>query len=187
MSEGFRARDIGLRAQKKILGRMANKNVAKVFIDETTGSLLDNVYKLAKAYTGSRKDAEKLVKNIIKLVIKLGVLYRNDQFSQEELRHAERFKQRFHAAAMAVVSFYEVDFSYDRHYLLTALTEARTLLGLLVGQHLTEKSINRIDSVFSFFGSPAFLDNIFKRDSEFREHLGRVVADMNRAMDEGGM
>lgn len=50
MSEGFRARDIGLRAQKKILGRMANKNVAKVFIDETTGSLLDNVYKLAKAY-----------------------------------------------------------------------------------------------------------------------------------------
>jgi hypothetical protein len=53
MSEGFKARDIGLRAQKKILSRMANKSVAKVFIDDTTASLLDNVYKLAKAYVSS--------------------------------------------------------------------------------------------------------------------------------------
>jgi hypothetical protein len=50
MSEGFKAGDIGLRAQKKILSRMANKKVAKVFIDDTTASLLDNVYRLAKAY-----------------------------------------------------------------------------------------------------------------------------------------
>lgn len=46
----FKAKDIGLRAQKKILSRMATKNVAKVFIDGTTASLLDNVYRLAKYY-----------------------------------------------------------------------------------------------------------------------------------------
>lgn len=46
----FKAKDIGLRAQKKILSRMATKNVAKVFIDGTTASLLDNVYRLAKAH-----------------------------------------------------------------------------------------------------------------------------------------
>lgn len=46
----FKARDIGLRAQKKILSRMATKNVAKVFIDGTTASLLDNVYRLAKTH-----------------------------------------------------------------------------------------------------------------------------------------
>jgi len=54
MSESFKARDIGLRAQKKILSRMANKSIAKVFIDDTTASLLDNVYKLAKAYVSSQ-------------------------------------------------------------------------------------------------------------------------------------
>ncbi|GLH16098.1 Tumor necrosis factor alpha-induced protein 8-like protein [Gryllus bimaculatus] len=187
MSEGFRARDIGLRAQKKILSRMANKSVAKVFIDDTTASLLDNVYKLAKAYTGNKKEAEKLVKNIIKVVIKLGVLYRNGQFSSEELSHAERFKGRFHAAAMAVVSFYEVDFSYDRHYLLTALGEARAALRLLVQRHLTDKSLARVDAVFAFFANAAFLDAVFRKDSEHRELLARIVADMNRAMDEGGM
>jgi hypothetical protein len=37
MSESaFRARDIGLRAQKKILSRMAGKSVARAFIDDTT-------------------------------------------------------------------------------------------------------------------------------------------------------
>jgi len=55
-TEGFKARDIGLRAQKKILSRMANKSVAKVFIDDTTGSLLDNVYKLAKSYVSFLSD-----------------------------------------------------------------------------------------------------------------------------------
>lgn len=50
---GFKARDIGLRAQKKILSRMASKNVARVFIDDTTSSLLDNLYRLAKSYVSS--------------------------------------------------------------------------------------------------------------------------------------
>lgn len=48
--DGFKARDFGLRAQKKIFSKMANKNVAKVFIDETSANLLDNVYKLIKNY-----------------------------------------------------------------------------------------------------------------------------------------
>lgn len=46
----FKARDIGLRAQKKILSRMATKNIVKTFIDGTTASLLDNVYRLAKLH-----------------------------------------------------------------------------------------------------------------------------------------
>lgn len=46
----FRARDIGLRAQKKILSRMATKTIAKTFIDGTTAALLDNIYRLAKLH-----------------------------------------------------------------------------------------------------------------------------------------
>lgn len=46
----FKSRDIGLRAQKKILSRMATKNIAKTFIDGTTASLLDNLYKLCKMH-----------------------------------------------------------------------------------------------------------------------------------------
>ena len=50
MSDNFRARDIALKAQKKILSRMSTKSVAKVFVDDRMGSLLDNVYRLCKTY-----------------------------------------------------------------------------------------------------------------------------------------
>lgn len=187
MSEGFKARDIGLRAQKKILSRMANKNVAKMFIDDTTASLLDNLYRMAKQYTDNKKESEKLIKNIIKVVIKIGVLYRNGQFNADELRLADKFKNKFHSAAMAVISFHEVEFSYDRPYLLSALRESHACLKGIVARHLTDKSIQRIDSVFAFFAAPAFLDAVFKPGSEYKEILGRLVSDINKAMDEGGM
>lgn len=50
----FKSRDIGLRAQKKILSRMATKNIAKTFIDGTTASLLDNLYRLCKMHVSAR-------------------------------------------------------------------------------------------------------------------------------------
>lgn len=185
MADAFRARDIGLLAQKKILGRMAtNKNTRKMFIDETTASLLDSLYKLVRTFTNNKKESEKIVKNIIKTVIKVGVLYRNDEFDDRDMTFAEQFKKRFHSAAMAVLSFHDVDYSYDRNYLLSALQEAHHCLRQLVQNHLKEKSLGRIDMVFNFFTNPNFLDSIFKRDSEYREILDKMVADINHAMDE---
>lgn len=183
----FKARDIGLRAQKKILSRMAGKNIAKVFIDDITASLLDNLYRLAKQYSNNKKEAEKLIKNIIKVVIKLGVLHRNNILSEEDLRLAEKFKVKFRMAGMAIISFYEVDFSYDRNYLVKALGESQKILQSIISKHLTDKSQNRAESVFSFFGNETFLDAIFKRDSEYREALGRVVNDLNKAIENGDL
>ncbi|XP_039291322.1 tumor necrosis factor alpha-induced protein 8-like protein isoform X2 [Nilaparvata lugens] len=188
MSEtGFKARDFGLRAQKKILGRMANKNVAKMFIDDTTAGLLDSLYQMIKLFCGSKKEAENIVKNIIKIVIKIGILYRNGQFDNEEALWAVHFKKRFRSAAMAIISFHEVDFSYDRPYLLTAIKESQAALRCLVQNHLTDKSLSRIDLVYNFFLNPAFFDAIFKRHSDFSPLLARFVTDLNRSLDEGGM
>ncbi|XP_025835620.1 tumor necrosis factor alpha-induced protein 8-like protein isoform X2 [Agrilus planipennis] len=184
---GFRARDIGLRAQKKILSRMAGKNVARALIDDVTASLLDNLYRLAKQYSNNKKEAEKLIKNIIKVVIKLGVLHRNGLFSQEELKHAERFRIKFRMAAMAIISFYEVDFSYDRNYILSALNDSHKCLQIIVSKHLSEKSLARIDEVFGFFTNEQFLDELFSPNSQYREILGKIVADLNKAIENGDL
>lgn len=45
--------------------------------------------------TGNKKEAERLVKNIIKIVIKIGILHRNNQFNADELKIAERFRSKF--------------------------------------------------------------------------------------------
>jgi len=183
----FKARDIGLRAQKKILSRMATKSIAKTFIDGTTASLLDNIYRLAKIHTGNKKEAERLVKNIIKIVIKIGVLHRNNQFNAEETNAAERFRQKFQTTQMAIISFYEVDFSFDLPYLQKSLAESHASLNAIVQKHLTDKSLARINEVFGFFGGGQFLDTCFRADSPYKEIMGKIVADLNKAMDSGDL
>jgi hypothetical protein len=184
MSENaFKAKDIGLRAQKKILSRMANKSMAKVFIDDATSSLLDNIYKLIKQHTGSKKDAERIVKNIIKIVIKIAVLNKNDQFNNDERHLANQFHEKFQRLQMTITSFHEVDFSYDRAFLQPKITEIHKMLKELVERHLTDKSLSRIDEVFDFFNNSEFLDMLFRQNSPYRDLMEKIVTDMNKASD----
>lgn len=127
------------------------------------------------------------MKNIIKVVIKLGVLHRNNQFTPDELKQAEKFKSKFRMAGMAIISFYEVDFSYDRNFLTSTLDESQKCLQFIVSKHLTDKSLARIDSVFSFFKNEKFLDAIFKPNSEYRDQLGRLVSDLNKSIENGDL
>ena len=164
---------------------MTSKKIVKSFIDDTSGRLLDNLYKVAKDYTGSKKEAEKVIKHLIKTVIKIGILTRNDQFSREEIGLAEQFKRKFHTVAMTIVSFYEVDFTFDKNFLSKALNECGALLKQMVQRHLTEKSLWRIDHVFQFFGNPSFLEALFKSNGPHTDILSRMVIDLNRLLEEG--
>jgi len=187
MADNFRASDIALKVQKNILSRMSTKGVAKVFIDEKMGSLLDNVYKLCKTYCQNKKEAEKIVKNIIKIVAKIQFLAKNEQFTNEEIKQASEFQCKFHKTAKTIVSFHEVDFSYDQKFLSKLLGECQSLLKVIVANHLTEKSLGRIDMVFGFFSNAQFLDTIFKKKSDYTEIMSRIITDMNSALEDGGL
>lgn len=180
----FDAKSIGLRAQKKLLGKMSNKKIIKVFIDDTGGRVLDNLYRISREYS-DKKTAEKIMKDMIKTVIKIGILYRNEQFSVEELGIADSFKKKFRTIAMTIVSFYQVDFTFDKNFLHGAFNECCSLLCQLVQRHLTTKSLGRINNVFSFFGNPSFLEMMFRVDSPYRSTLGTMVDDLNKMMEDG--
>lgn len=185
MGENFDSKNVGLRIQKKLLGGMASKSVAKVFIDETSGRILDNLFKIARTYSGSKHTAEKLIKNMIKTVIKIGILQKNNQFNSEELALVGDFRKKFTHACMTIISFYEVDFTFDRNFLAKCINECRNILKKLVLQHLTEKSLQRIDYVFDFFSDLNFLDTLFKSNEPYHELLGKVVGDLNKLFDDG--
>lgn len=180
----FRAKDIGLRAQKKILSRMASKNVAKVFIDETTASLLDNLYRLTKQQFGSKKDAEKLIKNIIKIVIKIAILHKNNCFTPDEEKKTDIFYKKFLKLQMSIISFFEVDFSYDLVYLQKLITEVQNLLKEIVKNHLSDKSLNKIDEIFESFNDPSFLNEMFRQDGPHKEVMEKICADLNKILEQ---
>nr|CAG4645892.1 EOG090X0GLS [Lynceus sp. MCZ IZ 141354] len=185
MGDSFRAKDIAIKAQRKMFSKMSNKTVAKVFVDERTSSLLDDVYKLCKIYTQNKKEAEKVVKNIIKIVVKIGLLVRNDQLNAEQLKSAQEFQKKFHTVTKTIISFHEVDFTYDQKFLIHILNECKSLLRNVVSPHLTEKSLNRIEMVFQIFSNPSFLDSIFKRNSDYNEIMDHIVHNLHEALDQG--
>ncbi|CAF4564478.1 unnamed protein product [Rotaria sp. Silwood2] len=120
------ALSLGIRAQKKLLSKLSSKSVAKIFIDETSGRILDNLHKLARNYSG-KKDADKLLKSIIKTIVKMGILYKNDLFTENELKLIDEFRNRFHSLAKSIITLYEVDFKFDRSVLTRMCQECQEL------------------------------------------------------------
>ncbi len=110
--EAFSSKDMALKAQKKILSSMASKSSVQMFIDDTTSEILDELYRVSKEYSGNKTEAQKVIKDLVKIAVKIGVLFRNNRFSTEELGVAQDFKKKLHQGAMTAISFYEVHFNF---------------------------------------------------------------------------
>lgn len=179
------AQTLALRVQKKLASKVSSKQVAKIFIDETTGRCLDNLSRLIREHSGgSKKQAESILKDIIKIIFKIGILFKNDQLNGEEMKACDRFRQTFHSFAKSALSFYEIEFTYEQKYLRDMLSTCQQAIHDIIRAHLTDKSKARVDNVFGFFNDSAFLDDIFKH----RKHestMQAIVDDVRKLLDDG--
>ncbi|XP_069481663.1 tumor necrosis factor alpha-induced protein 8 isoform X2 [Ambystoma mexicanum] len=180
----FNSKYLAMQVQKKILGKMASKSIATTLIDDTSSYVLDELYRVTKEFTQSKKEAEKITKNLIKVIIKLAVLHRNNQFNQEELDLLESFKRKVHQLAMTVVSFHQVDFTFDRNVLSKLLNECRDMLHDIIQRHLTAKSHGRVDHVFDHFSDCEFLAALYNPFGTYKPHLQRLSEGVNKMLDE---
>lgn len=181
----FSSKSLAVQAQKKILGKMASKSIATILIDDTSSEVLDELYRVTREFTQNKKEAEKITKNLIKIVIKLAVLFRNNQFNQEELELMEKFKKKVHGLAMTVVSFHQVDFTFDRNVLSKLLNECRELLHQIINRHLTVKSHGRVNIVFDHFSDCEFLAVLYNPFGPYKPHLLKLCDGVNKMLDEG--
>ncbi|KAL7867051.1 hypothetical protein AOLI_G00148650 [Acnodon oligacanthus] len=185
--DSFSTKSLALQAQKKLMSKMATKTVANLFIDDTSSEVLDELYRVTKEYTRNRKEAQKIIKNLIKMVVKLGVLYRNGQFNNEELALVERFRKKVHTLAMTAVSFHQIDFTFDRRVMSGLLNDCRELLHQAINRHLTAKSHARINHVFNHFSDCDFLAALYSPSEVYRAHLQRICDGVNKMLDEGNL
>ncbi|KAJ8277357.1 hypothetical protein GJAV_G00074310 [Gymnothorax javanicus] len=185
--DSFSTKSLALQAQKKLMSKMATKTMASMFIDDTSSEVLDELYRVTKEYTRNRKEAQKIIKNLIKMVVKLGVLYRNGQFSSEELVVVEGFRRKVHTLAMTAVSFHQIDFTFDRRVLSGILNECRELLHQAINRHLTAKSHSRVNLVFNHFADCEFLAALYGPSEVYRAHLQKICDGLNKMLDEGNL
>ncbi|NP_598892.2 tumor necrosis factor alpha-induced protein 8 isoform X1 [Mus musculus] len=180
----FNSKNLAVQAQKKILGKMVSKSIATTLIDDTSSEVLDELYRVTKEYTQNKKEAERVIKNLIKTVIKLAVLHRNNQFNQDELALMEKFKKKVHQLAMTVVSFHQVEYTFDRNVLSRLLNECRELLHEIIQRHLTAKSHGRVNNVFDHFSDCDFLAALYNPFGKFKPHLQKLCDGINKMLDE---
>lgn len=185
MADGgrFNSKQLGLRIQKKVYGKFSNKTVAKQFIDNDFGVLLDTLNSILRVEMGDNKKADKVVKNMIKVTVKIGLLYKNRQFNAEELALGAKFRSMLRKAALTVISFYEVDFTYDRAFLMQIVNECGDVLHKLVDRHLSEKSHTRINMVISNFSNGLLLDKLFQSDGPYHHHLESISQGFHKVVD----
>lgn len=182
MTDDIKSKDLAMQVQKKILGKMASKNFSKMLIDERTNEILDELYKVLKDYK-NKKTAAKLIKDLMKIMIKIGVLQRNERFSADEMKFAEKLHNKTRYAALTIVSFHEVDFTFDKYVLSKQITEGRTLLHQLVTGHLKNKSKERINAIFDLLSDIDFLDKLFQKPGEYRPHLDIIATRIKELID----
>ncbi|KAM6994431.1 tumor necrosis factor, alpha-induced protein 8-like protein 2 B isoform 1-T2 [Tautogolabrus adspersus] len=183
--ESFSSRDMAMRVQKKFLSSMATKGSVQMFIDDTTSEILDELYRVSKEYSGNKSEAQKVIKDLIKIAVKIGVLFKNNRFSQDELVVATDFKKKLHMGAMTAISFYEVDFTFDKAVMADLLTNCRDLLLKLVNTHLTPKSHGRINHVFNHYSDPELLTKLYEPEGAFRPHLTKICKGLNKLVEDG--
>jgi len=184
----FKASVVAFEVQKNFANKFfSNKTVVKSLIDDTSGNLLDNLYLLLYVFTKNKKESEKTTRNIIKIAIKLGMLQRGEKFTPEEKSSLIKIQRNLRTIAMTLISFYQVDHTYDRNFVIKYLTELETLLKNLIGAHLTDKSVGRVEQIFGVVKTPEFLDSVYvpKKNIDMREIMGKVVSDLNSCLEAG--
>ena len=182
MASGFSSKGLGLRIQKKVFSKFSTKGVAKTFIDDNTSNLLDTMHSiLAKEL--DQKKADKVIKNLIKIVVKLGILLKNNQFNDEEIGLGIKLRKKLRNAAMTVVSFHQVDFSYDRAYLVQLVKECSDIIHKLVDRHLTPKSHTRIDSFMDILSNGDLLDKVFLPDGAYHAQLESISEAFDKVVE----
>ena len=115
------------------------------------------------------------------------MLQRGDKFSAEEKSGLFQIQKNLRTVAMTLISFYQVDHTYDRNFVIKYLTELETLLKNLIGAHLTDKSVGRVEQIFGVVKTPEFLDSVYvpKKNIDMREIMGKVVSDLNSCLEAG--
>ncbi|XP_051577138.1 tumor necrosis factor, alpha-induced protein 8-like protein 2 B isoform X2 [Myxocyprinus asiaticus] len=183
--ETFNSKEMALKAQKKILSQMANRSMVQMFIDDNSSEILDELYHVSKEYSGNRSEAQKVVKDLIKVVVKIAVLFRHNRFSDEELKLAQTFKKKLHQGAMTAISFHEVDFTFDKAVMSEILKECRDMLLKLVNIHLTPKSHGRINHVFNHYSDPELLTQLYNPSGPLKHHLTKICNGLNKLLEDG--
>lgn len=177
-------RRLTLSAEKKMAGGLASKSsVRSATLDEDSALLLDNLSVFILEASG-KEVAHEVKKNMVKIVVKVALLLKNDLLAKEEIEVLRSLRKKLVTTVNMMITFEETPFTYDGEFLQESFQECRDLCVKVVSKHLTEKSVYRTKYVFDYFANPEvtkllFCDPKFKKNQKDVVSSFKVVVDKN--------
>ncbi|VDD94342.1 unnamed protein product [Enterobius vermicularis] len=167
---------LAYRIEKKVLSKVFTRNLMKHFANDTVTCFFDDLYDLLEDYYG-KTVAEKVIKDLIKLVIKLGITERSDHFTADQQKQLDQIRIHLRNLCLTVISFVNVSFSYNRDYLQSLFNDLYTSLRSVVETTLSEKSVRRVNLVYEYLSKEEFTNDMFKNG--VNEKLRKVIVDLD--------
>ncbi|KAK6052634.1 hypothetical protein COOONC_09861 [Cooperia oncophora] len=148
-----------------------------------TGSDLSDEIKFSNAAFMIKPALLQVLKNVIKLVVKIGLLARNDMLSETDIKQLENVQKQLHSLALTIISFVQVKYSFERTHLIELLKSLKQSLMPLVSLKLSDNSTRRLEHVINHLTNTHFLDALFKVDGPHAEVLAEFVASMEDLLE----
>lgn len=171
--------------EKKIVSKLANsKALTKLILDDDFNKILDQALIVMEQEIG-QKEAEKRIRAIVKSSFKIGIMIHNNDFSERQMEQISEFKSKFKLIALTILSFNEMDFSYNAEHLIKETKEAEAILLDCIKTKLKEKSRKKLSESFSFFYNEAILDKLFEKGKEYNPNLAVICTEINELINKG--
>ena len=176
-------RKLALSAEKKMAGGLASKSsVRSATLDDDTAALLDNLSIFILEASG-KDAAHEVKKNMVKIVVKVALLLKNDLLAKEEIEVLRSLRKKLVTTVNMMITFEETPFTYDGEFLQESFHECRDLCVKVVAKHLTEKSVYRTNYLFNYFANPEVTKMLFC-DPKFKKNQKDVVTSLKIVVDK---
>lgn len=179
----FKIKDFAISTQKKFAQKLAtNAVIRNSLVDDSITEIFNLINKIIRLYLNDKKKSEKVMKDIIKIIVKLGVLQHNNRLDQKLVGLAN---SKLRHAVLTMISFHEVEFTFDKKLAVMKMTTVKeTISSLLTNGQVKEKTHARLANVMQTLGDPDFLHALY-HNSKFSDLKAKLADLLNKAVDQG--
>ncbi|VDD75430.1 unnamed protein product [Mesocestoides corti] len=184
----FNAKQITIKAQKNIACSFPNQT-KRLFLNEITSRLVDNIHQLIWHYTQSKERADYIVKQFLKINIKLFIVAANGCLKKQQEEDMNECREVVKEAALCFIRHVRGPANLQKMSNLTKIQAAIKTAGALAQyvseEHLTRKTVDKLTDVVSFFTTEEFLAAILSNQPPYSTLATEIAEDLQDSIDRG--
>jgi len=163
--------------KKNISGKAATSGAGKSLIKEELGKsgvrCIEIMKEIITLHEGKKKATE-VEDNVIRFAVKILLLHKNKDVSQQELMKTLPYLR---AVWSNLIDFCEMSFAYEPAVLAKNAGELSDCFVKLIGQHVTDKTLDMIKETLQYCTQEKLLDRLFKDPAgePYKKELEAIV------------